>query len=199
MPYEERRGRKVATVITRKQTLRFWVPSRLPAGRLGIPDINRATPFAIGFQTPDCDRTALCAGRSAVGSIHRDSILAEHVGKLSIRGKDNVRRCPTDVESRNLHARLNVLAQGCLADDRGQARREDDRIICPVRQDALDVAPFRSGCRPFAIPFQKPGSFPGRVLVSLVHSNVVKREGVGYADDRQKRKQLLHGHGFTLN
>ena len=45
----------------------------------GIPDIYCTPPFPIGFSTPDGNSTAVHCHRRAVWSIHRYSILTEHV------------------------------------------------------------------------------------------------------------------------
>ncbi len=119
--------------------------------RLCIPYINGTAPFAIGFPTPDRDRTPLGRNWRTVLRVHRHRIPAEHIRELSIRRERDIFRLPSNPESGYLHTALDILTQRDLADDRREAGRDNDGILRPVRENALNVAPLGGHLRPLGV------------------------------------------------
>ena len=86
---------------------------------------------------------------------HRHHVRPRHVGHFPVGGKDRRLRHPTDIEARSLQTVGYEFADRCFALVNRLSWLEYLRIVRPIRENSLDVLPFRCRLGPLGIPLQE--------------------------------------------
>jgi len=124
-------------------------------GRCFIGDVYNAAPFAIRIVTPDGYASHVHRHQRPFCVWHRHHVRPRHVGHFPVGGKDRRLRHPTDIEARSLQTVGYEFADRCFALVNRLSWLEYLRIVRPIRENSLDVLPFRCRLGPLGIPLQE--------------------------------------------
>ncbi len=128
-----------------------------------VPRVDDAAPLTVGIAAPDRHSPPRHLHRFSIGAGHGHFVIAAHVGQLAVRGESHVSRHPMHFEAWDFKAVRHERSESALSFDDRLARRDDHRIVAPVRDRLLDVFAFGRGRRPLRVAREQCGCFGGRI------------------------------------
>lgn len=114
-----------------------------------------------------------CAPSSAPLCVwHRHHVRPRHLGHFPVGGKDWRLRYPADIEARSLQTVGYEFADCCFALVNRLSWLEYRRIVRSIREDSLDVLPFRCRLGPLGIPMQELLALNPQPLDQIANENI---------------------------
>src|SRR2546427_8011438 len=107
-------------------------------GGVIVPDVDDTLPYII-LHAPDRHGFASQRDPIALLVVERDLVCPNTVSYVTISGNRKLSRFPLDAEPRGLQAGCHVVPNCILADNGRLSWRNNDRIVCPKRNNLFHI------------------------------------------------------------
>src|SRR4030042_5924593 len=130
--------------------------------RIVVPNVNDALPSPGRIFTPHCYHFSKLGVDGAGGVCKGEAIPLDEIAHLPVSTDGSLLRFPRHTEPWDLHTFIHILPNRGFPDPSRLIRGQDDSIVCPIGNDAIEIS-ATCGFRPISARLHQRGSLALKV------------------------------------